>query len=119
MPHCTLEYSNNIVETINAKQFFHVLHHLLVKEAEINISNIKSRIVVHDQYYVGDGSDNNAFVHLTVAVLKGRSSEIKQNMGHKILAYLENVFAISKEKLNCSITLELLEMNRETYFKVI
>ena len=118
MPHCILEYSNNIVTTVNTKQFFHELHQLLVTEAGIDISNIKSRTVVYDQFFIGDGRDDHAFIHLTVSILSGRHSKEKQNLGHKILAYLATVFATSKEKVNCSITLELREMERETYFKV-
>jgi 5-carboxymethyl-2-hydroxymuconate isomerase len=118
MPHCILEYSNNILETIDCNHFLQKLHHLLVKQAGVNVSNIKSRIIVYDKYYVGDGNKNTAFIHLTVSLLSGRSIDVKQLLGQKLLHYLRETFSDSYDKLNCSITLELREIEREAYFKV-
>jgi 5-carboxymethyl-2-hydroxymuconate isomerase len=38
-------------------------------------------------------------------------------VGEKILAFLKGEFARSFEKLNCSYTVEVREMDKETYFK--
>ena len=118
MPHFILEYSDNILEEVNHKQLFQNLHRLLVENGPFNLSDIKSRAVAHRDFYVSDGNDANAFVHLTLSIFKGRELDIQQQIGNKLLAYLENEFARSYAVLKCSITVEIKEINTDTYFKI-
>ena len=119
MPHFVLEYSDNILEEVDYEDFFKRLHTLLVENGPFNLSDIKSRAIRHKQFYVADGQESNAFVHLTLSIFKGRDLSIRQAMGEKFLAFLKGEFARSFEKLNCSYTVEIKEMDKETYFKVI
>ena len=119
MPHFVLEYSDNILEEVDYEDFFKRLHSLLVENGPFNLSDIKSRAIRHKQFYVADGQESNAFVHLTLSIFKGRDLSIRQAMGEKFLAFLKGEFARSFEKLNCSYTVEIKEMDKETYFKVI
>ena len=66
---------------------------------------------------MADGKESNAFVHLTLSIFKGRDLSIRKAVGEKILAFLKGEFARSFEKLNCSYTVEVKEMDQETYFK--
>jgi 5-carboxymethyl-2-hydroxymuconate isomerase len=118
MPHFILEYSDNILEEVNFKDFFKKLHTLLVDAGPFNLSDIKSRAIRHQEFYVASGQESNAFVHLTLLIFKGRDLSIRQAVGEKILAFLKGEFARSFEKLNCSYTVEVKEMDKETYFKV-
>ena len=119
MPHFVLEYSDNILEEVDYEDFFKRLHSLLVENGPFNLSDIKSRAIRHQQFYVADGQESNAFVHLTLSIFKARDLSIRQAMGEKFLAFLKGEFARSFEKLNCSYTVEIKEMDKETYFKVI
>ena len=117
MPHFVLEYSDNILEKVDHKDFFKKLHTLLVDVGPFNLSDIKSRAIRHQQFYVANGQESNAFVHLTLSIFKGRDLSIRQAVGEKILTFLKGEFARSFEKLNCSYTVEVKEMDKETYFK--
>jgi len=117
MPHFVLEYSDNIMEEVDFKDFFRKLHTLLVDAGPFNLSDIKSRAVRHQQFYVANGEESNAFVHLALSIFKGRDLSIRQAAGEKILAFLKGEFARSFEELNCSYTVEIKEMDKETYFK--
>ena len=117
MPHFVLEYSDNILEKVDHKDFFKKLHTLLVDVGPFNLSDIKSRAIRHQQFYVANGQESNAFVHLTLSIFKGRDLSIRQAVGEKLLAFLKGQFARSFEKLNCSYTVEIREMEKETYFK--
>lgn len=117
MPHFVLEYSDNILEKVDYEDFFKKLHTLLADVGPFNLSDIKSRAIRHQQFYVANGQELNAFVHLTLSIFKGRDLSIRQAVGEKILAFLKEEFARSFEKLNCSYTVEVKEMDKETYFK--
>jgi 5-carboxymethyl-2-hydroxymuconate isomerase len=113
MPHFVLEYSDNILEEVDFKDFFERLHTLLVENGPFNLSAIKSRAIRHQQFYVADGKEPNAFVHLTLSIFKGRDLSIRQAV------VLKGEFARSFEKLNCSYTVEIKEMDKDTYFKAM
>ena len=119
MPHFVLEYSDNILEEVDFKDFFKKLHTLLVDVGPFNLSDIKSRAIRHQEFYVASGQESNAFVHLTLSIFKGRDLSIRQAVGERILAFLKGEFAHSFEKLNCSYTVEVKEMDKETYFKAM
>ncbi len=118
MPHFILEYSDNILEEVDPKDVFQRLHQLLIENGPFKLSDIKSRAVAHKDFYVSDGNDANAFVHLTLSIFKGRGLSIRQEVGKKILAFLQKKFARSYKELHCSITVEIKEINADTYFKI-
>ena len=118
MPHFILEYSDNLLEKIDHRQLFRDLHRLLVENGPFKLSDIKSRAVAHQDFYVSDGNVANAFIHLTLSIFKGRELDIQQRVGNKLLAFLENEFARSYAGLKCSITVEIKEINTDTYFKL-
>ncbi|MDZ4786706.1 MAG: 5-carboxymethyl-2-hydroxymuconate Delta-isomerase [bacterium] len=117
MPHCILEHSINIIEKIDAKIFFEKLHKIIIDSGPFNLSQIKSRVIAQNHYYVGDGSPNSGFIFLQISILSGRELLIKQTLGERALKYMEAVFSESKNNLNCSITVEIREMDKETHWR--
>ncbi len=118
MPHFILEYSDNILEEIKPDDVFQKLHQILVESGPFNLSDIKSRAVKHQDFYVSDGHESNAFVHLTLSIFKGRELGVRQAIGDRLLEFLKNQFARSYQELRCSITVEIKEINMDTYFKI-
>ncbi len=117
MPHFVIEYSDNILEEVDFKAFFKRLHAVLVENGPFNMSDIKSRAIRHQHFCVAHGKESNAFVHLTLSIFKGRDLSVRQAVGEKILLFLKKEFARSFEKLNCSLTVDIREMAKDTYFK--
>jgi len=117
MPHFVLEYSDNILEEVDFKSFFKRLHAVLVENGPFNMSDIKSRAIRHEQFCVANGKGSNAFVHLTLFIFKGRDLGIRKSVGDKILSFLKAEFNRSFEKLHCSLTVDIREMEKDTYFK--
>ena len=118
MPHCVLEYSQNIVDQLNYREFFQRLHALLSASGEIQLDQLKSRIRRVDEYYIGDGSPKNAFVYLQISLLSGRSQAVREEFGAQAFELLTSCFPRSQKELSCSITLEMREMERSTHFKI-
>ena len=116
MPHFVLEYSDNIREKAGHEALFKQLHEILVTKGPVPLKAIKSRAIMHRDFRVGDGNKSNAFVHLTLSLMKGRDLALRKAMGEALFACVKDAFAQSSKELNCSFSLEIREMERETYF---
>lgn len=116
MPHLTLEYSNNINPTNNLNHLFDNLHNLVANELPTQLSNCKSRCIIHPLFFIGDQNKKNAFVHLTIKILSGRTDATKKNLAEKVLSLLDDHFRSESNELNLSLSVEILDLDAH-YFK--
>jgi 5-carboxymethyl-2-hydroxymuconate isomerase len=120
VPQVTLEYTDNIdEESISFHQLFAELHRALVDAAGVDIGNCKSRAVRLGTYCIGEGEPSNAFVHLAVGILEGRSAEVRRKLSERCLAVLKRHLARALDERKLQVTVEVREMARETYLKTI
>ncbi len=117
MPHLILEFSANISEKDNMINLFKKLHPILEKTLPTDIVSCKSRAIECADYYIGNSSENNAFIHVTLKIMPGRDSQTLKNLGNVLLEELKKYFADSLENLKLQITLEIMALE-DTYFKV-
>ena len=119
MPQLTLEYTKNIDDgTLDVGEVLGELHRVLADHGGIDIASFKSRAHRLNDYRIGDGDPQNAFVHLEVALLNGRSLELRQALGQRCLDVLEGRFSNSFTIWKMQITVEMRDMEREAYLKV-
>jgi 5-carboxymethyl-2-hydroxymuconate isomerase/GNAT superfamily N-acetyltransferase len=118
VPLLTLEYTANIAQEMPLPDLFATLHQVLSDLTGIPLDNFKSRAVRRDHFYIGAGEAGNAFVHLEIRVLAGRPLPWRQRIGQEALRTLEAFFAPSTEELDLQITVEVADIERETYFKI-
>lgn len=116
MPHLTLEFSANVTPQHNLESLFLICHDLLANILPTDIASCKSRAIKQDIYSVGNGETNNAFIHLTIKVMAGRSEETLQRLGNSVMQVLQNHFMQALQTLNTQITLEIVELSKQ-YFK--
>jgi len=117
MPQIKLEYTDNIPDKINFEDTFSKIHHLLHDIAGIAIHNCKSRAVKLDKYYIGDGISKSKFVHLEIALLEGRTKEIKQRIAEEILQILKKNYLTKRLIDDLQVTVEIKDIKKEFYFK--
>ena len=117
MPQITLQHSDELAINMNYEEFFSTIHNLLSDTADIDISNCKSRVIKVDNIYIGDGDPDQRFVHLEVKLLEGRSKQLKDRIGKKLLNELKQVFVDSGDRGSVQITVEIIDINRDNYFK--
>lgn len=114
MPHCILEYSNNLKE--NPDNFILIqINQTLFDNGLFELNDIKSRMVVHHKYLIGDGDIERAFVTLSVEILGGRDSSTKKMITEKCLKVLENYFTKSLKSLKLSITVQIRDIDKPSY----
>jgi len=114
MPHLTLSLSENIPNTSAFEPLFQDLHTILNKVTDIPISHCKSRVLFFSEFLVADGEENGSFAHLEVKLLAGRSSELKGAIGNQMLDILKKFYNLID---GMQISVELVDMDRECYFK--
>jgi 5-carboxymethyl-2-hydroxymuconate isomerase len=118
MPHCILEYSSNINDKINLKKLLHDINTMLAGTGLFNLMDIKSRAVEHDLYVVGDGDPNRAFAGLTISIFSGRPDDVKANITESALQLLKDAFNTTLQEKKCSITVQLVDIHRESYRRI-
>ena len=117
MPQLILEYSSNILEKDNMKPLFQEYHSILEKTLPTDINNCKSRAIACDDYYIGQGQPNNAFIHISLKIMPGRDFETLKNTADAMMSTSKNHFSGSLQKLNLQITIEIIDLEK-AYFKI-
>ena len=117
MPHLTLEYSSNLAPQTDISVLFEEIHGFLSDTAGIRIENCKSRARIADPFFVGTGEANNAFVHLDVRFMEGRTLEVKQQLGEQIKDALVTGFGAKRSAMDIQITVEVRDIERANYVK--
>ena len=115
MPHFVLECSSNVAQPAEPRAFFQKLHTLLAESGPFKLDEIKSRLIRHGDFLVGDGAQEKGFVHLSLAILEGRDFTLQTTVGQKIMEFLRSEFTGGNAQI--ALSLEIREMRRQTYFK--
>ncbi|MCS5710619.1 hypothetical protein [Candidatus Berkiella aquae] len=109
MPQIILECSDNILEK-DFKPLLSQIHQLLVEKLPTELKSCKSRVLRHTNYLLGDGSSNQAFVHLSINILSGRSMELKQLVGATLMEVLMEAFHQSRETLELQLSIAIQDL---------
>ena len=117
MPHLTIEYTNNLRTHVPFDDLFARLHATLAELGGIKKANCKSRAIRIDQFLIGEGVADAAFLHLDVRFLEGRAASVKQQIGRSLLAILRESFTPSGDVRDLQVTVEIRDIERGMYFK--
>ena len=106
MPQIVLECSDNIFER-NFSVVFHDIHQILTEHLPTELASCKSRVIRHTDFFIGEGTTNNGFVHLSISVIKGRSTPLLDSIAKIILEKLKVFFSHSLQELKLQITVAI------------
>ncbi|MBA6117133.1 5-carboxymethyl-2-hydroxymuconate Delta-isomerase [Pseudomonas putida] len=117
MPHLNLEYSDNL-KTLNVDVLLLRLNHALVGSGQFaDEADIKSRAQAFSHYRVGTAPGERAFAHVRLAILSGRSPEVKKQLSASLLEVLREA-APEQDGVDIQLCVEILDMDREPYAKL-
>ncbi len=116
MPQLTLEYTSNIKLDIETSNLFPYLHTLLVDKAKAKLKDCKSRWAKLDNYLVGEGSLGAGFIYLQIQLIKGRSAEVRKEIGRKACQILEEAFQTEIKRAKPQIRVQIKEIDADFYF---
>lgn len=120
MPNLTLQYSGNL--DIDTHDLLLELHGVLFDSELFEYKHdIKSRAIQFDEFLIGDGLEKNAFIHLQVCVLNGRTTEQLQQLNEQLLQKIKDnqKFIHTDVTKEIHLSVEVVEMNKEIYRKAV
>ncbi|MBY4726751.1 MULTISPECIES: 5-carboxymethyl-2-hydroxymuconate Delta-isomerase [Burkholderia] len=115
MPHLTLEYSANL-DGFDAGATLRALNAALAASGHFNELDIKSRALRFDAFAVGTSPAPRAFVHAKLAVLSGRTIDVKRELSDQVLAELKR-HVVAPPGTHLQLSAEILDLERESYAK--
>jgi 5-carboxymethyl-2-hydroxymuconate isomerase len=116
MPHIHLETTADLTENSAIPDILEALVERLSSFESIDSKSIKAYHTLRSNWEMGEGAAPG-FAHVTVAVLDGRPLELRKSISSGMWEELRTQFAVSLENEEVQLTLELREMDRQTYHK--
>ncbi|MCH4247415.1 5-carboxymethyl-2-hydroxymuconate Delta-isomerase [Acinetobacter populi] len=117
MPHVIVEQSANI-QKLNAIDLLTKINQTLFATGSIAQRNdIKARLRVDQDFVIGAGHNNQAYIHVKIYLLSGRTLEQKQQISHDVLAVLQQFEDFDANQLEVQLCVEIIEMDRAVYQK--
>lgn len=117
MPHLHLEYTANLTQLETDKVLLR-LNHALVGSGQFAAEfDIKSRAVKVEHFRVGTSMNARGFIAVRLALLSGRSPQIKQQLSQSLLAVLQDLGPWPAD-VQVQLSVELLDIDRDSYSKI-
>jgi 5-carboxymethyl-2-hydroxymuconate isomerase len=116
MPHFILEYTDNIKEEGKIQELLKKVNDVLLSFPEIiPIGGLRSRAIELNHYIVADGSHDDAFVHATLKLGKGRSEEDIKKISDAVFNQIQEHFQVLYNKRYLALSKEVYEFQKATY----
>lgn len=116
MPHIILETTADLPENSGIPDILEALVAKLATFESISSNAIKGYHTLRSVWVMGDGGPPG-FAHCTVKILTGRAPELRKKIAAGMYEELKNQFHESLAANEVGLTLELHEMDSETYHK--
>jgi 5-carboxymethyl-2-hydroxymuconate isomerase len=116
MPHIHLETTADLEENANVPDILEALTEELSSYETIPSKGVKAVHSLRSVWCIGEGGPAG-FAHCEVAILQGRPLELRQAIANSMMEILRAQFSESVESGAATITLELREMEKDTYRK--
>ena len=117
MPHITLRCTDNILEKNHLRPLLATIQDIIVEGLPTQLFNCKSHVEILEQFYIGDGDPQNAFIHLEIKILPGRTQDTLKAVAENLLSILKQFFHESSENKNLQIGVEISEL-QNVYLKL-
>lgn len=116
MPHLHVEYSENLRE-LDVDRLLLRLNNVLVCSGQFaDELDIKSRAVALASFRVGTALQERAFAHIKLAILSGRSPEVKRQLSASLLEVLKEEIP-GTPGVDIQLCVEVLDIDRDSYSK--
>jgi 5-carboxymethyl-2-hydroxymuconate isomerase len=112
MPHCVIEYSNNLSEILDFKSIMHDLNQSILNSNLFDEAAIKIRALKYDEYLLHN--KYQCLLHVRLHMLEGRTEIQKENLAKSIQACLVKRIG----ELAVSLTVEICDIHQASYQKL-
>ncbi|SDI72668.1 5-carboxymethyl-2-hydroxymuconate Delta-isomerase [Natribacillus halophilus] len=118
MPHLIVEYTDNLEDRIAIQNLLERLNETLREKDHIfPTGGIRVRAIKLENYVIADGTEEDAFVHATLKIGPGRSTEEKEEVGKALFEVLTEDFADIHSSSYLALSLNIEEFPNEGSYK--
>ncbi|WP_188456939.1 5-carboxymethyl-2-hydroxymuconate Delta-isomerase [Virgibacillus oceani] len=118
MPHFYIEYTDNIKDEADIHGLLQKVNKVFLSYNKIvPVGGLRIRAIELNDYLIADGSFDDAFVHATLKMGKGRSEEDKKTLCDDLFNKIEEHFTDMFKKRYLALSMELYEFSNPTYKK--
>jgi 5-carboxymethyl-2-hydroxymuconate isomerase len=90
-----------------------------IVEGNFDPDQCKIRVINYENYIVGLEENDENFIHISIKILAGRAVEVRQKLALQSFEFVNNFYKNLKlSQKRCDISIDIIEMNRETYQKI-
>jgi len=114
MPHVIVEYSANIEAELSPDRLVEEIHQAAIASGIAEPVAVRTRLKRREHYRVGDGSPENAFVHIDIRARKGRPLEQKKHAVQTIYDQASKTLEPVFKARPLALTVEIHEIDPET-----
>ena len=111
MPHCVIEYSENLSEKLDIKKLMIGLNEVMSNSNLFDLDSIKIRALSYKDFLLSN--KYASFIHITIKILQGRNQTQKTQLANEIHKYFIEQIGDS----SISLTTEIFEIEKESYQK--
>jgi 5-carboxymethyl-2-hydroxymuconate isomerase len=116
MPHIKVSLSANVARPGRLKPLLADLASNLGQAATVDCSAVKAYLIIHEHFALNPEGPPG-FAHVEVALLQGRPVELKTEIAKSMRDILVREFSEKFENGELAITVEIREMDPDTYLK--
>ncbi len=118
MPHFSIEYSSNLEQVINMKDFCNVLRLAGIETKVFPLAGIRVRAIRCDHYSIADNQPENSFIDISVRLREGRELSIKKDATNHIFAAAEKYLKSVLDQYPLALSFEMRDIDPELSPKV-
>ncbi|RQZ92092.1 5-carboxymethyl-2-hydroxymuconate Delta-isomerase [Burkholderia cepacia] len=118
MPHIVVEYTANIRDDARIPALLRTINATLIAQGGVfPTGGIRSRAIELQDYCVADGTEDDAFVHVTLKIGSGRSEAQKKAACDALFDAIKAHFAELYAKRYLALSMELTEFSESGSYK--
>jgi len=112
MPHCIIEYSNDLIELVTPRELIGAVYNANEESRMFDNGDIKVRAMSFAHHKTVN--DTSGFIHVTLKILAGRSLHRKEKLSALVLKNLDEL-----PLFNVHISVAVQEIEVASYSKLI
>ena len=118
MPHLIIEYTDNLSPHIQIKGLLKKSGEVLSSFPDVYpIGGIRVRAIQLTDYWIADGAEDDAFVHMTLKIGAGRTDKEKKETCDQLFQALQEHMQELFDSRNLALSLELSEFSESGTYK--
>lgn len=117
MPHIVIEYTANLVDLPIDAMLAAVTRRLAESPEVQDEADLKARVSRTESFRVGLADSGRGFIHVTLRILAGRSSEAKRDFSQRVADGMLEHMPPFPDSLTVHLSVEVVDMDTESYRK--